>query len=1020
MHRIGTGVLAVAVLVVAAPGHGQEQAGRSVEDAKALIAAGDYAAAEAAAREATQRLESEHGEVSTEVARALDVLVEALWRAGKTADPEARLLGEKALAIKRQTLGHRHPDNGMTLRQLAAVYRLNGKYDTARRQLEEAIVLLAEGLGPDRPEVGETRIELARVLRVLGVYSRVEEELRRGLSALEGTYGAGDPRLAPVLDELASLLLETGRHEEAAPFAERRIAILERDAEVGPSHPLLADALARLAAIREGLGDAEGALADHERALRIREAAGDDPAAIAAGLRGLATHLHRSGAHGQARPLLERALAIVEDLQDGAGTAGVLIDLAAVDEATGDVERARAGLERAVELRDETGGPALAEALNLLGHLLLRGDDPAPALARFRRAAAVLQEAYGDGQVFAAESLLGAALALARTGDAAAALDAALESDRLLREFLRLAGPAVAGGYLGNLDLDVLDGLDVALSLVARDPALGAREVLDAVIRSRAAALDEAAARSRPPEAEGRPTSVKVRYYFDGAREGLANLLGRGRGELDPEIYDELVLYAWSATGEGMTMLGKTSPRYRREQELAASGVDDVQVHLPAAGALVSFVRYDDFGFGEPGDVADPAKTRTRNKKSREPAGSLRPTPSYVAIVLRSADTEPTVFPLGPAADLDRLTGAWAEEIARGAPHRGSENSYRSAAAELRARIWDPLEASLEGARRVFLVAGGALDRVDFSTLPRAGGGYLVEDGRVLHHASAERDLVPVSYADLGRGLLAVGRPAYDETAVFEAAGPAAASAPPACPGLHFDPPAGAEEDGGAIAELWRGASSGRTSREPVAVLSGAEASEGTFKRLAQAARVLHVATRGAEPDADCATGTGKARPPSPSGPSVARTDRDARYLAPYVLAFAGANHGAAAGPEEEDGVLSIAEIATLDLSAVEWVVLVPGPLSAGTPPSGETLRSLRRAMRVAGAASLITAQWPADEEAARAWLDALYRGRMERALDTALAAREASRTVLHARRARGLGTHPFHWAAHVATGDWR
>jgi CHAT domain-containing protein len=142
--------------------------------------------------------------------------------------------------------------------------------------------------------------------------------------------------------------------------------------------------------------------------------------------------------------------------------------------------------------------------------------------------------------------------------------------------------------------------------------------------------------------------------------------------------------------------------------------------------------------------------------------------------------------------------------------------------------------------------------------------------------------------------------------------------------------------------------------------------------------------------------------------------------LAPYVLAFAGANHGAAAGPEEEDGVLSIAEIATLDLSAVEWVVLVPGPLSAGTPASGETLRSLQRAMRVAGAASLITAQWPADEEAARAWLDALYRGRMERALDTALAAREASRTVLHARRARGLGTHPFHWAAHVATGDWR
>jgi CHAT domain-containing protein len=40
--------------------------------------------------------------------------------------------------------------------------------------------------------------------------------------------------------------------------------------------------------------------------------------------------------------------------------------------------------------------------------------------------------------------------------------------------------------------------------------------------------------------------------------------------------------------------------------------------------------------------------------------------------------------------------------------------------------------------------------------------------------------------------------------------------------------------------------------------------------------------------------------------------------------------------------------------------------------------------------------------------------------LDTANAVREASLALLHRRRAKGLSTHPFHWAAFVAAGDWR
>ena len=49
-----------------------------------------------------------------------------------------------------------------------------------------------------------------------------------------------------------------------------------------------------------------------------------------------------------------------------------------------------------------------------------------------------------------------------------------------------------------------------------------------------------------------------------------------------------------------------------------------------------------------------------------------------------------------------------------------------------------------------------------------------------------------------------------------------------------------------------------------------------------------------------------------------------------------------------------------------------------------------------------------------------LYTGRLLKDLSTADAVRQASLAVLRHRRAKGLSTHPFHWAAFVASGDWR
>jgi CHAT domain-containing protein len=63
---------------------------------------------------------------------------------------------------------------------------------------------------------------------------------------------------------------------------------------------------------------------------------------------------------------------------------------------------------------------------------------------------------------------------------------------------------------------------------------------------------------------------------------------------------------------------------------------------------------------------------------------------------------------------------------------------------------------------------------------------------------------------------------------------------------------------------------------------------------------------------------------------------------------------------------------------------------------------------------------WPVEDRAAREWMQALYRARLEDRLSTAEAVRQASQTVLAARRAARRSTHPLFWAGFVAAGDWR
>jgi CHAT domain-containing protein len=361
---------------------------------------------------------------------------------------------------------------------------------------------------------------------------------------------------------------------------------------------------------------------------------------------------------------------------------------------------------------------------------------------------------------------------------------------------------------------------------------------------------------------------------------------------------------------------------------------------------------------------------------------------------------------------------------------RQALKAYRQDAELLRRRIWEPIRPHLDDAERVFIVPDGSLHMVTLAALPVGESAYLIERGPKFHYLSAERDLVAPPPVSMGRGLLALGNPDFDEPGLFAALVPegqtrvarvdgAGGGGRPiyrgrrsSCDGLQamkFEPLKATEKEVRDVISLWsRGKRTQQQStsdvvRQGVAHLDREDANETAFKLMAPGRQNLHLATHGFFLGGRC---------PAP-----------AMVESPLLLTglvMAGANHRQAAGPNEDDGILTAEEIAALDLSGVEWAVLSACESGLGEVRAGEGVFGLRRAFSIAGARTLIMSLWRVEDEPTRDWMRLLYERRYVDGFETAEAVHRASLELLQKRRLAGQSTHPFYWAGFVAAGDWR
>ncbi|MGO9229409.1 MAG: CHAT domain-containing protein [Bryobacteraceae bacterium] len=826
-------------------------------------------------------------------------------------------------------------------------------------QTDRALALTEELYGP-------TSLEMARTLRLAGEMAwhnqdnaPAREFYQRALHIHETLPESGDTLFehAEAWNDMAVWLATAFDYPGAKVDYERALPLYEK--ALGHESRAVARCLTNLAVTLNWLGDQAGAKARYQEALRIYEkTVGPNHFRVAVCLNNLAFLLMKTGQPAEAAELLRRALGIYEATfgETHQRTAVPLSNLADALTASGKYDSAVPYYERAGRIYGTLFGPL----------------SPDVAANKSQRAVNLALA----GKTSQAAELAAAAEEISRAYFLIA-IRTMPEREALLHESAKASGRATSG-------------LNTLLSLAAAGAPGG--PALNALIRWRALVFDEIAARHRAAES-GDPEVTRLAAGLASASEELAHLVVGGPKSMTASQYQTALDRAREAKYQAERLLAEKSLPFRREFDSRQIGLSEVAAAIPEDAALISFVRYPRTPFRIGAPAENPAAQFVFD---------------YLALVLRSGQSQPAVVDLGNAAAVDALVAEVRRRIAEeardpGRSPRQSEDSYRRTATRLRLTIWDPLEPYWRGAKRLFIVPDGALHTVNFAALP-VGPGYQVESGPLIHYLLAERDIAAATPPVTGSGMLMVANPAFDgrpalTSNVGRLRGEMAACG--AYRNLHFDSLPGTAREAWSVSDIWRESGGAESS------LVGARALKSSFLEQAAGKRVLHLATHGFFLDA-CAQATGPTVPRS--GAAVDNP------LLLSGLALVGANES----KRPDEGILTAEEIVSLNLDGLDWAVLSACDTGLGAIQAGEGVFGLRRAFQLAGARTVIMSLWQVDDTSTRLWMENLYRTRFLRGAATSEAVRSATLAVLAHRRAEHLSTHPLYWAGFLAVGEWR
>jgi CHAT domain-containing protein/tetratricopeptide (TPR) repeat protein len=908
--------------------------------------------------------------------------IEALLNAHKTKDA---LQQAQALSASAQVSGIDAAE--FHLLEARAAARIDG-------QLPQALSAAQLALAGWREQHGKRsdlqQIELHYIIGNVHYYTGDKNEAVRQFEAAAdlatASFGADSEARIRMDNERASALVQLGRNSEALALREAIFAATQQ--RFGAHSIAAAKAEAMIGAGLQEIGDYPAARQRYEHAdqilAEVTDPAPHERAIIAANYGNL---LQEMGEEDAALAHYRQALVVVgKDAETNHLRAVITTNIGNTEFRLHHYEAAIADFQSALALREQSDGknnPGLGYSLEGLGSASLALKRYADAEQYFSRALEVRGRSLPPNHPTLAVFNFG--LALAHWGQH--------HNDEAFRYATRTAENQQT--LLGTFASDFSERQSVAYR--------------DILVPATALVVTLAAERG---DADSIATAWRLAMIERGlVARAQARKLAAARSAKDPEVAK-----VWDAWRHANSVLGEawlstqTTPERMAQLRADAEGAERtlwLRIGRDPGDATAKGVSVEDLAKSLPDDGRMIAFTEgTAGDAAAALAAGDKPAPDIWYAFVLGNDAKPKLQRVGSIDALSAQVRAWYRDLRD--PSSNIATLRRNGLA-LRRALLDPFVGH-SASQRLFVVPEGELFRVSFAALPDDKHGYLIESGTRVHTLDHESDLLLPSAAAGRASTLLAGAPNFP--AMEAVAGMASRQVCLRATRQGFAPIPNAARELDALHTLLT-QSPGAAA---IQVVAGADATKDRVLAALPQASIIHLATHGFSLDGSCVE-VSSARGVSLDEDRTGRAATASNSSALSGLAFSGAD--VAAG-REPVGVLSAGEIGMLDLSHADWVALSACDSGLGPIGRNEGVFGMRRALRLAGARTVVMSLWQVDDAATADLMQTLYRQRFIEHRDVPEAMTSAMQSVVTARRAAGLSDHPYYWAAFISEGGWR
>ncbi|MEE0961827.1 MAG: DUF2225 domain-containing protein [Bacteroidales bacterium] len=321
----------------------------------------------------------------------------------------------KALKIRKEVLGEKHPDTAGSYIGIGSVYKILGDYDKALEYHNKALEIYKEVLGEKHTDTAASYVGIGNVYDDLGDYNKALELYNKALEIQKEVFGEKHPDTAGSYIGIGLVYKNLGDYNKALEYFNKALEIQKE--VFGEKHPDTAISYNNIGIVYYNLEDYNEALKFLNKALEIyKEVLGEMHPNTAESYNNIGCIYDVLGDYDKALKFLNKALEIRKEvlgemhiyISDSYGNIGNVYDN------LGDYDKALKYHFKALEIYKEVLGennPDTATSYGNLGIIYAELRDYDKALEYFIKALEIFEEVLGESHPYTQQVLRNIAIA---------------------------------------------------------------------------------------------------------------------------------------------------------------------------------------------------------------------------------------------------------------------------------------------------------------------------------------------------------------------------------------------------------------------------------------------------------------------------------------------------------------------------------------------------------------------------------------------------------------------------------